>query len=273
MGNFKNLRIITQSLHIANFIFTAILTALTSYYTWGYTKIPKDLVYKPISIMFLVYIILSWINIFLKFLTFRTESKNLGKAMNVYYWTYIDPENRYPWCFLKLNRIPRYVIGLAFVAMFGNISGDNCVIYENGSIPCLVLQLITVLNYIRWGAICIVMIVVFLVWLYILYSQCRGREVVFDSNSIIVNYPDGYVFTIRYSFTFDLRLWLLPVQGSDMESDMICTLCCKDLRVGERKTVQCGENHTFHSDCVDYWLMNFNRCPSCITNKTCLYYV
>jgi len=50
------------------------------------------------------------------------------------------------------------------------------------------------------------------------------------------------------------------IQSADIDTDA-CSICLESMNDVNTRTTDC--NHTFHSSCLDTWLVEHNTCPSC----------
>lgn len=268
MVELNNLYNVSKNAHRVTFLQLLVRMAFSIYYTWAYRTIPSNLVQDVTSILFTVYMALSWAAVLLTFLEYHNESKYIGSSFHKHYWASLEPENKFPWCLLKLYRIPRRIIGLYFMVKFSPVSQNHCDVYSNVYSMCVASQIVTVVNYIWWGALGVVMLIVLLALTHIAWSFCRGREIVREPGKIKIYYTSDYVFTYSYQLSFDPFVWALPVTVHKPDPNNVCALCYNiNNDFLTQKTLQCS--HKFHADCIDSWSSASKLCPLCATEKNC----
>jgi hypothetical protein len=263
----------------ANFVWYA---AFGSYYTYAYTTIPSDLTNEPLSICFLITIIITWLRVIRALLEIRTVFAFWGSTMHSSRWEAELPGNRFPLAYLKTLELLDLGLGIYFMVLFTTISSSNCNIYSNTPHACKSMQILTVLTYIE---------TCFFGFLILCLCCCSPCILVALSNASANNEPSpsdrifnqrnpplgavGSVGSFRSGsfrsggsmrnltgnqYANALITKYLPITSTP-PNDNTCAICIEDHKEGDQwKTLPCG--HKYHPTCIQPWITQ-NTCPHC----------
>lgn len=267
----------------------AIIAGFTGYFSYGYSTISSDSIGKPLSVCFLISIIISWIAALRKFCNIFCVIKYFGATMHKLRWQAMLPEN---WGSLARTQYLQYVslgLGMYYIVLFTPINGSTCDIYSDTKHACISLQILTVFSWISWAAIGLLLLFCCCCCPCICMALLSGdlsnaiRESDFESQTTYATttLPNTQPTPItdrspsrmlerassiralnNNSYFSALREKVLPVV-LEAPKDTSCPICISDAVEGDEwKVLPC--KHYYHPTCIDLWINEGkNTCPIC----------
>lgn len=130
--------------------------ALQCFYTVACTKIPKTKLSEALSVAFIVYTIIGWIQIIRRCVNLHYYCVHYREVINVRRFNLSHPNNRCPLAILKLFNIINLAFMTYIMVFFSPVKASNCDIYNDAPFVCLAMQIVTVFGYIYWPILVII---------------------------------------------------------------------------------------------------------------------
>jgi hypothetical protein len=219
-------------------------SAFTIYLTFSFSTIPNELLSQPLSICFLIFIILRWGSMVRNLVEIRFIAFYVGKMMTRPMWDNILPFQRHRLVSLYLSCSSLLSVGTCayFISIFIPIEDDRCDIYSDVPYACSSLKLI---SFFSMFAFCIAVLFV-LLGLMLHHCQTPPSE-----------YGDCVIDILRNI----LNQFPIPRVVVDTRCGVCFQQCAVD-KPSKTLTCQCK----FHPKCINEWLEIETICPKCRAN-------
>ncbi|AYV76255.1 MAG: hypothetical protein Terrestrivirus5_77 [Terrestrivirus sp.] len=244
---------ITRGKIIWSIILQLISVGFLIFYTYAYTTIPDNLKNNPLSICYLVNLILSWANMTNSLVELRYMFHYYGQEMPKTTWKQILPTNRYPLSLLKLIPCANLGFNIYFMTKFIPYS-VGCDIYSEVPLMCASMRMITFFGLLTLSFFGIVVVFLLLFGCCFCCLLCaRGGR---SDDDFLGFHDNDFVAGLKEQVISRLPISVEPPNSG------ACALCLADAVEGDRwRTLEC--NHKFHPTCIDPWLEQKATCPLC----------
>lgn len=240
---------------IISFIYILIKLTLDIFLTYAYTTIPENLKYEPISICYLIYIILSW-SLFIYniiylnciIIYYRTS------VITATYHKILDHEN--PFLIFK------YISYICTAQLIYFMLSYNLINNIFTDVPLMYIA-IKILSYITTLIILVITIII-IIALYLEYCT-RKYYMLTPTPTDTSNIVNHYMVDNDTNNTIDeIRKIISNLPISTNPPTYVCALCLDANDHDTWRTLKC--KHKFHPVCVDDWLLKKLSCPLCRQN-------
>ncbi|VBB18886.1 putative E3 ubiquitin-protein ligase [Yasminevirus sp. GU-2018] len=245
------------------------MTGWLIYFTIAYSYIPSELTHKPMSVCFLTYIVVSWINCIPAFADVQCLESHNGETMNPRRLEALLPSNRRPLAYLKATQIPMLGLFIYFMVHFTPVSESNCDIYTEHYHPCIAMRVITVYGYISWACFGLILLPL------ICCAPCLVCRWLTTGGADLQTWPNpppvrtgvgagqtdgGTRARTTVPTLFNITSYL-PI-SRNAPSDKTCAICYDDPNdLDTWEELPC--KHKFHPVCINGWLSSKDTCPLC----------